>query len=67
MYAPPAERQGKPFSAGQGALPALGLASHDLVPDSEQRGMLASPAFWVGGMVSVAVWTALALAILRWI
>ena len=64
MYAPPAERQGRSLTA-HGALPALLLTPTHLVPEGEQRGLLASPAFWVGGVLSVLVWTGLALAILR--
>ena len=31
-----------------------------------ERGMLASPFFWLGGAASILVWTGIALAVLRW-
>jgi hypothetical protein len=65
MYAPPAERQGQPMSATNAALPSFALLPADLVPESEERSLLASRAFWLGGIASVLVWTGMALAITR--
>jgi hypothetical protein len=31
---------------------------NDFTQEEEQRGLLASPAFWWGGVLSLAVWSA---------
>ena len=58
MYAPVAERHPQPFSTP---------AAHARVQedDTPSRSLLAAPAFWIGGALSMAVWTGIALVVLR--
>jgi hypothetical protein len=65
MYASPGERHAQPFPMVPATAPMTALLPQDLVPEGEHRGMLASPAFWIGGAASVLCWTGIALALLR--
>ncbi|MGZ5179076.1 MAG: hypothetical protein ACXWC2_01275 [Ramlibacter sp.] len=45
--------------------PSALLAGDEALPI--ERGMFASPYFWLGGAASILVWTGIALAVLRWV
>ena len=57
MYAPLAERHPHPYPTPA----ALARMPDD---DTPGRSLLAAPAFWVGGALSMAAWTGIALLVL---
>ncbi len=62
MYAPPAERQAPHMPAAAAAAVRLpGIDDFD-----EGPGLLASRAFWLGGLFSVMAWSGAVALVLRW-
>jgi hypothetical protein len=64
MYAPPADRQAPHFPAVAAA--TVRLPGADDAAFDEGPGLLASRAFWLGGLFSVMAWSGAVALVLRW-